>query len=103
MVEEAGEVKVCAEFPRRQPVQLVAHGSPAEQVGPAAPHLASTGAAKGEAQPSVFEQPMHLVEQCRYFLNLVNDDLAAGIEPGRLDFLTQKLRVGDVPPELVGL
>ena len=46
---------------------------------------------------------MHLVEQGRYFLNLVNDDLATGIEPGRLDFLTQKLRVGDVPPEFVCL
>ena len=103
MVEEAGEIKVCAEFLRRQPVQLVAHGPSAEQVGPSAPHLAGTGAAEGETQPSVFDQPMHLVEQRRYLLNLINDDLAIGIEPCGLDFLTQKLRVGHVPPELVCL
>ena len=58
----------------RQGMQPEAPGAAAEQVGAPALQLAGAGAAQHEAQAGVFDQTMHLVEQGRHFLHLVDDD-----------------------------
>lgn len=51
-------------------------GTAAEQVGQAAFQLAGARPAENELQPPVLDQPVHLVENARNLLHLVEDDRA---------------------------
>ena len=103
MVEHAVQLEVTADLVRRQAVELVAHRPPPEQVGGAALHLARARAAESEVEAAILEEPVHLVEQRRHLLDLVDHDLLAGRRRIRLELLPQELRASQIAAELLGL
>ena len=103
MVEHPRQVEVVSDLTRRQAVKVVAKRPPTEQIGGAAPHLARARSAQREVQSAVLDQPVHLVEQRRNLLDLVDDDLPSGLRSFCVDLLAQQLRIDGVAPELVCL
>ena len=60
--------------------QRLAQGTTAQQVCAATAQFAGAGAAQHKAQPAILDEPVHLVEQGRHFLHLVDDDKASWFE-----------------------
>ena len=103
VVQHAGQVEAVADLGRGQPPQLEPQRAPTEEIRGAPPHLPGARSAQREMDAAVLDQPMHLVEQGRRLLDLVDHHLPARRGPGRLDLLAQPLRVGHVAAELVHL
>ncbi len=75
MVEHAIEIELTPQLGGRQAVKLVTHRASAEKVGCAPFHLACARATERKTETSILDQPMHLIEQGRHLLDLVDHDL----------------------------
>ena len=103
VVEHPIQVEVAPDLVRRQTVEFVANGPSAEKIRRAPLDLTGARATEREVKPAILDEPMHLVEQRRYLLDLVDDDLAP--RPGgiSLQLLAEEFGPGDIAAELVGL
>ena len=89
VVQRPLELELRADLVQDEAEELVAHGPSAQEARVAASHLARARSARREGPPPP-DQAVHLVEQERHLLDLVQDDqprLAQGREllPQRLD------------------
>lgn len=85
--------EVRPEFRRRKREELVADCPARQQIARSPPQLAGTAAGEDEDQATSLDQPMHLVEECRYPLDLVDQDRLRAM--GRYA-LRQSLRIGQL-------
>ena len=69
----APDIEVPAHLVRRERVHRLAQGSPGEQVRAGRAELPCAGAEKGEADLPGLDEPVHLVEERRHALDLVED------------------------------
>jgi hypothetical protein len=64
-------------------MQLVPKRSPAKEIGLAAFNFSGARSAQSKPNAAVLVQPVNLIEELRYLLHLINDDLADGIARGQ--------------------
>jgi hypothetical protein len=67
MIQNAGEVKVTADFLRREAVELITHSAPAKKIGLGALDLACAGAAQMAYRTCMQRQLADLLEVQRRF------------------------------------
>jgi len=50
------------------------HGAATEQIGLPLAHFPRARAAQGEVNAAIFEEPVHLIQEARRLLNLIDHD-----------------------------
>ena len=103
VVQHAVQVEDGAQLGGGETAQLVAYGAPAEQIGGAAAHFAGARPAQGKVVPAILDQPVHLVQQRRHLLDLVDHDLPPAACRLRCQLLAQQLGTVEVTPEHLAL
>ena len=90
--EHVFQVEIVAELPWRQWVHRLADGPAGQQVRAGHLELARAGTEQGEAQAALLDQAVHLVQQGRNALHLIDNDPIARCAGGNQ--LPEQRRVG---------
>lgn len=94
VAEGALELETLPQLLARQRVEAARRNPACEQVGAAAAQLASARASEQEAHPAMrFDQPMHLVQQRRDALHLVDEHGPNSSPDARLDLGSKQRRL----------
>ena len=100
--EHPVEVEVVPDLTGGQATQLIPQRAPAEQVRATVAHLPRARPAQREAQPSILNQPVDLVEEGGHLLDLVDDHLPGRVGAGGFELFAQRLGAACVATKLVG-
>ena len=76
--ERLVEVEGLSQLLRHKGVEVAAHGTPGEQIGPRGLELAGARSTEDEAKPPILDVTMDLVEHRWEALDLVHDDHGSG-------------------------
>jgi hypothetical protein len=101
-VQRAIQTPVVADLGSREWMKVIHEGATGEQVRPLPLEFARTGSRKDELLLLAFNQPVHLIEQLRHLLDLINEH-PLGTRAALLEHrLEQRGRAGE-PSFLVGV